>query len=83
MAALVRSTPVSLSGSALCCTDFPTNFELGEGFLHSATLHSLDVPTVFCSSEKTCQEKTHRGNEKNIEGHRKMNVSIPYRIALC
>lgn len=83
MAVLVRSELVSLSGSALCCTDFPTHFELGEGFLHSATLHSLDVPTMFRSSEKTSQEKAHRGNEKNIEGHWKMNVLTPYRINLC
>ena len=57
MAVLVRSELVSPSGSALCCTDFPTHFELREGFLHSATLHSLDVPTVFRSSEKTSEEK--------------------------
>lgn len=46
-----------LGASALGWADFPTHGELGEGFFHSPTMHSLQVLTVFCTSEKTSQGK--------------------------
>ena len=67
---------MALASSALGWADFPTRVELGEGFFHSSTLHSLQVALCFAYLKKQVKEKTHRENEKNIEGRWKLNVLI-------
>lgn len=53
------------------------------GFLTQCHMAQLRCSCISCSSDKTSQDKKHRGKEKSTEGHWKMNVFIPYRTALC